>query len=169
MDIRTLNEITTARAERAAGDFIGWLNRRAGASPRCPITRYLLGCYCYDRGRIATGVRHMMVAHHSEPALESAALLVFAGLNCLTRGGGALLPVLLDTWEEFRRPEFDRRDAERLLLDAFAEPPEPLDGLSPLARRLWRLPIPTLRTQLREVVLSSNAEQHPLLLAPVLQ
>lgn len=108
----------------------------------------------------------MMTAHHAEPAFESAALLVFAGLNWVSRPRAALLPVLLDTWEEFRRPEFDRRPKERRLLDAFATPLDQLNGLSPLARRLWRLPIRSLRAQIRAAVLSPEAKRFPLLLAP---
>ena len=167
MDSRTLNEIVSAQAQRPPTEFIAWLGCRLQAMPRCPISRYLLGCYCFDRGRPAPAVRHMMIAHHADPALESAALLVFAGLNWVSRRKVALLPVLLDTWEEFRRPEFDRHREERRLLDAFARPREALNGVSPLARRLWRLPIRTLRAQIREAVLSPTAPQYPLLLAPV--
>jgi hypothetical protein len=135
--------------------------------PRCPVVRYLAACQCFDRGRSALAVRHMMVAYRAAPDLQSAALLVFAGLNWTGRRGAKFLPVLLDTWEEFRRPEFDRRRGERLLLDAFAEP-EPQPGLAPLgpvAQRLWRLPIRTLRAQLREAALSGNTALHPLLTA----
>lgn len=147
------------------------LERRLAAHlarrPRCPVARYLSGCACFDRGRIASGVRHMMIAHHAEPALASAALLVFAGLNWVSRRREALLPVLLDTWEEFRRPEFDQSVPERTLLDAFAEPLESAEGLSPLAQRLWRLPIATLRQQLREALRSTNRMTWPLLVAPI--
>jgi hypothetical protein len=108
----------------------------------------------------------MMTAHHAEPALESAALLVFAGLNWCRRGETPLLPVMLDTWVEFRRPEFDRRRKERKLLDLFAEPHEGLDGVSPLARKLWRLPIRALRAQIREAVRTPEEAPYPLLLAP---
>jgi hypothetical protein len=167
MDSRRLSEFVAAQAQRPPREFIEWLDRRLEAEPRCPITHYLLGCHGFDRGRPAPAVRHMMIAHHAEPALESAALLVFAGLNWVSRRTVALLPVLLDTWEEFRRPEFDRRRAERRLLDAFARPQDGLNGVSPLARRLWRLPIGTLRAQIRDAVLSPMATQYSLLLAPV--
>ena len=142
------------------------LAERLARAPRCPVTRYLLGCQCFDRGRSAAGVRHMMVAHHAEPQLQSAALLVFAGLNWGGRAGTALLPVLLDTWEEFRRPEFDRLPRERVLLDAFAEPDPGLAQMPPLARRLWRLPIRTLRAQIRTAIVSRDAGLYPLLTAP---
>lgn len=135
-------------------------------APRCAVTRYLLGCVCFDRGRSATAVRHLMVAHHAEPQLQSAALLVFAGLNWVSRRGAKLLPVLLDTWQEFRRPEFDCRRRERELLDAFQEPDPGLAQVGPLARRLWRLPIRTLRGQLREAIVSRDAGLYPLLAAP---
>ncbi len=167
MDIRTLDGIVAAQARCPTTEFVQWLERRLETEPRCAISHYLLGCHCLDRGRPAPAVRHMMVAHHAEPALESAALLVFAGLNWISRRSAALLPVLLDTWEEFRRPEFDRRPKERRLLDAFAEPREELNGVSPLARRLWRLPIRALRAQIREAVRSPKAARYPLLLAPV--
>jgi hypothetical protein len=108
----------------------------------------------------------MMIAHHAQPDFESAALLVFAGLNWIGRRGAPLLPVLLDTWEEFRRPQFDRYPQERMLLDAFAEPAVGLERVSPLAQRLWRLPIAALRSQIHEALLSRDAELHPLLTAP---
>ena len=165
MDIRTVNKIVTAHAEYSAAQFAAWLRRRLEIEPRCPVTHYLLACHDFDRRRCAQAVRHMMIAHHAEPALESAALLVFAGLNWVNRPATELLPVLLDTWEEFRRPEFDRQDKERRLLDAFAGPRDELNGVSPLARRLRRLPIRTLRAQIREAVLTPSAGQYPLLLA----
>ncbi len=165
MDIRTLNTIVTARGERSAAEFAEWLRQRLKNEPRCSLSHYLLACQCFDRGHGARAVRHMMIAHHAEPALESAALLVFSGLNWVNRPATELLPVLLDTWEEFRRPEFDRHYKERRLLDALAEPRDELNGVSPLARRLWRLPIRTLRSQIREAVRSPNAGQYPLLLA----
>ncbi len=107
----------------------------------------------------------MMVAHHSEPDFESAALLVFAGLKWGPQQRRPLLGVLLETWEEFRRPGFDRTRREVLLLDTFAEPAD-FDGpVSPLARRLWRLPVRTLRAQIREAVTGDAVRRYPLLLS----
>lgn len=143
------------------------LDERISEQPRCPVTRFLLGCQCFDRNRPATAVRHMMIAHHGAPDLESAALLVFAGMNWIARRGSPLLAVLLDTWEEFRRPEFDRTHLERTLLDAFAEPRERIDAAAPLARQLWRLPLRTLRRQLVTAVGTRDAALYPLLTAPL--
>ena len=157
-----LKEYVRTPAERLPGV----LEERLAARPRCAVTRYLLGCQCFDGGRAATAVQHLMVAHHAEPRLQSAALLAFAGLNWVSSRRTALLPVLLKTWEEFRRPEFDRFRRERLLLDAFAEPDPGLDRVGPLAQRLWRLPIRTLRAQLRAAVLSRDAALYPLLTVP---
>jgi hypothetical protein len=165
MYIRTLHEIVNARRTRGAGEFSDWLLARLERYPRCAFTRYILGCQCFDRGRVAQGVRHMMVAHHSSPAIESAALLVFSGLNWVRARGAPLLPVLLDTWEEFRRPAFDRNSLEMRMLDAFDEPLNAQHGLSPLARRLWRLPIRTLRTQIRDVMMSPDGAGFPMLWA----
>ncbi|QOJ15740.1 MAG: hypothetical protein HRU75_14305 [Planctomycetia bacterium] len=154
-----------AALHRAGSDRLeARLDERLATHPRCPAARYLRGCACFDRGRVATGVRHFMVAHHADAALQSAALLVFAGLNLTARRGAALLPVLLDTWEEFRRPQFDRFARERRLLDALAEPP-PSEGLPPMARRLWRLPLRTLRAQIRQAVLSGDVAMFPMLSA----
>lgn len=167
MDFGIANRTLATLARMPPTELPLALKDRLGAEPGCPVAHYLLGCHCFDRARFALGVRHMMVAYRIEPAFESAALLVFAGLNWVSRRDVAMLPVLLDTWEEFRRPEFDRRRKERRLLGAFAKSPEGVEGLSPLARRLWRLPIRTLRAQLREAVVSGDAAVHPLLLAPV--
>ncbi len=159
--IRTLIDEIRGRSGDARAE---WLHRRLAAAPRCPVGRYVRGCLHFDRGRIALGVRDLMIAYHAEPQYESAALLVFAGLSLGGRPG-PLLPALLSAWEEFRRPEFDRRARERLLLDAFDEPLAGGERLSPLARRLWRLPIPRLRAELRSVADSTAGVPSPLLLA----
>lgn len=142
------------------------IEARLVEAARCPAARYVAACQCFDRGRPAPGVRHMMIAYHAEPRLQSAALLAFAGLNWVSRPRAALLPVLLETWEEFRRPDFDRSRTERVFLDAMAEPEPGVEGLGELARRLWRIPIRILRAQIREAVLRRDAALCPLLLAP---
>lgn len=143
-----------------------WLGERLRHAPRCPVARYLLGCHGFDHGQPATAVRHMMLAHHAEPDFQSAALLVFSGLNWIARPGVPLLTVLLDTWEEFRRPAFDRYARERALLDALLEDLPGLASASALAQRLWRLPIQTLRAQIRQAVADADTATYPLLLAP---
>ncbi len=165
MNVCAFEKLVRAYASGEPEQRVPHLEQRLCSHPRCPVARYLLACHCFDRGRCALAVRHMMIAHHAEPALESAALMVFAGLNWMTRRSVKLLPVLLDTWVEFRRPEFDRYRKERLLLDALAEPLAGLEHLSPLAQRLWRLPLVTLRTQIREAVVSRDMTRYPLLLA----
>lgn len=148
-----------ARAERT--------QQRLSAHPRCGVARFLAGCMALDRNRPAIAVQHFMIAHHAEPDLEAAALLVFAGLSWVPRRARPLLPVLLETWEEFRRPKFDRRPRERALLDALATPLiSGLDRLSPLAQRLWRLPISSLQTQLAQAVDSRESDRfRPLLVS----
>jgi len=107
-----------------------------------------------------------MIAYRVHAAFESAALLVFAGLNWLDQRGSPLLAIVLETWEEFRRPRFDWHPDERLLLDAFDEPDPGLAHGCVLAGRLWRLPIGTLRAELRAALASPDAELHPLLIVP---
>ncbi len=165
MNGRRLAELASQYARTPAERLPAVLAERLAQAPRCPVARYVLGCQCFDRGRSATGVQHLMIAHHAEPQLESAALLAFAGMNWVGRRGEMLLPVLVETWEEFRRPEFDRRPHERRLLDAFAAPDPGLAAMPPLARRLWRLPIATLRAQIRQAILSRDAGLYPLLTA----
>jgi hypothetical protein len=167
MDHRSFRSTIEAYTACSLTDRLRRLERQLAESPRCPVTRYLLGCQCFDQRQIAVGVRHMMVAHHAEPDLQSAALLVFAGLNWCSRKSAPLLPVLLQTWEEFRRPEFDQYGKERLLLSAFAEPGAGLDLVSQLAQRLWRLPIAALRAQIRDAIASRDAYSYPLLAATV--
>ena len=139
---------------------------RLADHPRCAISRYVLACHEFDHGRPATAVRHMMVAHHAEPALASAALLVFAGLSQIETPERPLLDVLVRTWDEFRRPQFDQSARERRLLDCFARPAAELGRASPLAASLWRLPLETVRSQLRELSATSDAADAPLLLLP---
>jgi hypothetical protein len=107
-----------------------------------------------------------MIAYRIYPAFESAAFLVFAGLNWLGQRDSSLLAILLETWEEFRRPRFDRHPDERALLDALSEPDPGLTSRCMLAGRLWRLPIGTLRAQLRAALTLPQAELHPLLTVP---
>ncbi len=161
-----LRELVRRYAQTPREHLVAVLSDRLEVAPRCAVARYLLGCHGLDRGQTAIAVRHLMIAHHAEPQLQSAALLVFAGLNWIARRGSRLLPVLLETWEEFRRPEFDRTPRERLLLDALAEPDPGLENMLPLARRLWRLPIQALRAQIRAAILSREAGLYPLLAAP---
>ena len=165
MTRRQAGELARQYAQAPAEELPAALHRRLAAQPRCPVARYLLGCHCFDHGLPATGVQHFMIAHHAEVQLQSAALLAFAGLTWVGRSGAPLLPVLLDTWEEFRRPEFDRHPIEQALLNAFAAPDPELAQLPDLARRLWRLPFATLREQIRQAVLSRDADVYPLLLA----
>ncbi len=166
MTRRQAGDLARQYARTPAEELATALTRRLDAQPRCPIARYLLGCHCFDRGRPATGVQHFMIAHHAEVQLQSAALLAFAGLSWVSRPGAPLLPVLLATWEEFRRPEFDRRPVERALFDTFSAPDPGLDQLPTLARRLWRLPVATLREQIRQAVLSRDAGVYRLLATP---
>lgn len=142
------------------------LGNCAARTPKCGVAQYLLGCELFDQGLPATAVRHMMAAHHADAALESAALLAFAGLHAISRPSPALLPALLETWEEYRRPEFDRTRRERALLDAFTEPLTGLDDLTPLAARLWRLPIRVLRSQIRAAVQEHDVAHFPMLMSP---
>jgi hypothetical protein len=166
MNRRRLTDLVQSYSRVPAERLTMLLEERLAREPGCPVARYLLGCQCFDRGRSATAVRHMMIAHHAEPQFQSAALLTFAGLNWVSQRGAVLLAVLLATWEEFRRPEFDRLAKERLLLDAFAEPDPGLGHMPALARRLWRLPIRTVRNQIRQAVLSRDAGLYPLLATP---
>jgi hypothetical protein len=143
------------------------LEERLRTHPRCPASRYLAGCLEFDRKRPATAVRHMMIAQHAEPHFQSAALLVFAGLNWVSQRSAPFLAVLLDTWEEFRRPQFYCYRKERFLLDRFAEPwPGGATGPA-LARSLWRLPIDALRSQIRDAVATRDPlSRYPLLAGP---
>jgi hypothetical protein len=129
-------------------------------TPTCGLSRYLLGCLSVDAGQVALGTRHFMIAHHQEPQYRSAALLVFTGLAWSRRTTDAFLPVLLDTWEEFRHPAFDIEPREQALFDAFGETFPGDARATPLAARLWRLPIRTLRTALREAL--AHVDQAPL-------
>jgi hypothetical protein len=163
--MRRFDDLVKRYAQTSPEQLPALLQQRLAAEPRCPVAHYLLGCQCLDRGRPAQGVRHLMLAYHAEPRLQSAALLVFAGLNWISRRGTPLLPVLVETWEEFRRPDFDRFPYERRLLDALAEPDPGLERVGVLAGRLWRLPVRTLRAELRQLLLTQDAESYRLLLA----
>lgn len=141
-ELRTvLNRLPTWRGARYAEA----LTELHASSPDCPLLRYLLGCHFLDLGRPATAVEHFMTAYHRQSQLESASLLVFAGLNWISSRDRPLLPVLLETCGEVRHPTFDRTPLERALLDRFAETPPASAGAS---GSLHRLPLKTLRAQL---------------------
>jgi hypothetical protein len=119
----------------------------AGA-PGCGLTRYVAACRCLDDGLPAAAARHFMLAHHAECELESASLLAFA---CLLHSGKRSQPfieTLRTTWEEFRRPAFDRTPTETAILDALADASRPAGLAAPLAE-FWRLPSRVLREQIR--------------------
>mgnify|MGYP007106200713 CR=1 FL=1 len=144
MPIRALQELPAGSDQLDA-----LLARRVSSQPRCAVTRYLLGCRCLDGGRTGAAVRHFMLAYRMQPVLESAALLAFAGLDRALRPDACPLRVLLETWEEYRRPEFDRRRFERAVLDHYGAPPPA--GLGELGRRVWRLPSVRLRARIAAV------------------
>lgn len=156
--------VRVAAQRRSPAQLAAELEQRLAQAPRCWAARYLRACACFDRGLPAIAARHLMIAQHAQPQLESAALLAFTGLAWAQRESAPLLRVLIDTWTEFRRPEFDRTPTERRLLDAFAEPMD--DRLvSPIGRRLWRLPIRSLRTQIVDALAAGPPEMTGLLLA----
>lgn len=149
------------RAERH-GSWTGWadlaapgearrerLLGRLAQAPRCPVSRYLLGCDEWDHGRPANATRHFMIAYHAEPRLGSAALLVFAGLVYFSRPDSPLLEAIQQAWDEFRRPGFDIWPRERRLLDSLEAPPPAGPPARAEYAAFWRLPIARLRGELR--------------------
>lgn len=151
MSRRTVSQAATYFAQIPAEERAERLAAAVRDNVDCAVSRYLLGCVSFDSGRPATAVRFLMDAFHIEPAFESASLLVFAGLNCVSKPSFGLLAVLAETWSEFRKPRFDRTRTERALLDAFDVPLPPGEAL-PVARLFWRLPIVVLRAELRTVM-----------------
>lgn len=125
------------------------LLERLAQTPRCPLTRYLIGCDAWDRDRPASATRHFMIAYHAEPRLASAALLVFAGLVYFSRSDQSLLHAIEQAWGDFRRPEFDVSLRERRLLDALDAPPPSGPPARVEYASFWRLPIARLRGELR--------------------
>jgi hypothetical protein len=133
-------------------DRCGHLLREAAADhPDCGVIWYLLGMSLLARGDVREAVRAFQVCYHRQPALATAALLVFAGQK-LDRGGmDRLLHCLVQTWPEMGCPPLERHPRQRRLLDELsaADSSAPANA-SPLARTLWRLPLPQLRQQLAE-------------------
>jgi hypothetical protein len=166
MDFRSFRRVVGSYASAPRADWAALSAETLEDQPRCPVSRYVAGCCAFDLGRAAMAVRQMMIAHHAEPALESAALLAFSGLSWIEQLNRPLLSVLVETWEEFRRPQFDRTRKERLLLDMAASRVSEPGHVSALARSLWRLPLESVRAQLRRLASERDAAEHPLLLAP---
>lgn len=166
MKTQVLVEQAVALAPLRGTALLQAIGRRLGREPRCPVARYVLGCLALDGSDPGAAARQMMIAYHADARLSSAALLAFTGLAWVSRPGLPLLHVLLETWEEYRRPTIDRTRAERALLDAFrvAEPAGLRDDV--LARRLWRLPIRALRAQLADAVAARSAEVWSILSLP---
>lgn len=153
-----------------------WLTASAGAvsddriaerlrqTPRCPVARYVAGCRSFDADRPATAVRHLMIAQHAEPQLESAGLLVFSGLAWISDRSRTLLDTVVRTWIEYRRMPFDRTPRERRLLDALRIPltgDEAASTTVPAAQieeleRFLRLPIRRLHADLLPSAASKN-------------
>lgn len=163
---QAMRQATDAARRGGWDELSAWAVKQLAQDPRCAVARYLLGCHCLDRGRPAQATRHLMVASHAEPRLESAALLVFAGLRWTSHRNSLLLPALLETWELFRRPEFDRTPIERRLLDLFETGADAGESISPLAKRLSRLPIQAVRAQIHDAVQSRDMRLGQWLLRP---
>lgn len=143
-------------AQLDAASLDAQLALRLGRHPRCPVARYVAGCRCFDLGLPAHATRNFMIAHHAEPQFESAALLAFTGLAWISRRDVTLLDALIGTWEEYRRPAFDRSPREQRLLDGFR-----LDTRAETAgqgelSRFWRLPIRTVHHELRARAASND-------------
>lgn len=157
MSARQLQSAVTAYSAGPRGARVARLVELVD-SDNCPLARYLLGCALFDDRQHAHATQCMMVAHHQEPRLESAALLAFTGLLACERPEDDLLDLALAAWREFHQPEFDRTGLERRLLDAVAAPELPA-GLSLLGVRLHRLPIDHLRQGLADSVVL-RADRH---------
>ncbi len=123
--------------------------------PRCAASRYLAGCLAFDDGRRAIAVRHWMIAQHAEPQFQSAALLVFTGLNAIARPADSVWSLLRSTYAEFREPTFGERPKEQLLFAAFEEPPPPAVSSDPQTAHFWRLPLHSLRAELRQLAVAA--------------
>lgn len=135
-------------------DRCGHLLREAAADhPDCGVVWYLLGMSLLARGDVQEAVRAFQVCYHRQPALATAALLVFAGQK-LDRGGmDRLLHCLVQTWQEMGCPPLERHPRQRRLLDELSgDDSSPPANASPLARTLWRLSLPQLRQQLAKAL-----------------
>ncbi|MBL8878587.1 MAG: hypothetical protein JNG88_05655 [Phycisphaerales bacterium] len=130
-------------------DWPAGVAARLRQQPRCAVARYVAGCRCFDANRPAIAVRHLMIANHADAQLESAALLVFAGLAWISDPTRTLLETLAATWIEYRRMPFDRTPRERELLDHIAAR-VPLEAYAANANAAVFRRIPILR--LRETV-----------------
>lgn len=166
MKPRALAELALTLAPLRGPALIRALRQRLAQQPRCPVARYVMACDLLDRSEPAPAARHLMIAYHAEPRFASAALLAFASLAWVSRPASQLLHVLLDTWAEFHRPVFDQTRAETAFLDAFREPEPPALSGDLFARRLWRLPIRSLRAQVADAVAARIAEFWPILSQP---
>lgn len=145
-----------------AGQRTAPLTRLLADDGEAPVTRFLLGCAWLDEGRPASAAQCMMIAHHQEPRLQSAALLAFAGLLWCSRPEDGLLSVVVDAWLEFHQPEFDVTPAERRLLDQCSSPGWAARGASVLAGRLRRLPVERLRRELDQAFVLREERFAPL-------
>jgi hypothetical protein len=125
------------------------LLQAAEAHPENGLVWYLLGMSHLAAGDVSRAVRAFQVSYHRQPAFETAALLVFAGQDLPSNDVDQLLPRVVETWQEMRRPRLERDPRERRLLDRLRlDQGAPPDVSSRLARTLWRLPLPQLREQL---------------------
>jgi hypothetical protein len=124
---------------------------------------YALGCALLDARNPEEATRAFQLACHAHPGLESAVLLAFACLRIRGADMPRMLPILLETYEETKRPAIPGSAWERVLLRELRAPDADRCGASPPAQSLGLLPIDCLRKQIADAVADRPAWAGPLL------
>ena len=127
---------------------------------------YALGCAWLNARNPEAATRAFQLACHAHPGLDSAVLLAFACLRMRGPDMPRLLPILLETYEEIRRPSIPGSAWERLFLRELGAPGADPPGLAPLARALRMIPVECIGQQMADAVARRPAWAAPLLAGP---
>lgn len=116
-------------------------------------TWYLAGVQALRAGRVREAARAFGIAHHADFELVSAALLTFAGLKASSGGVADVVPLIVATWREMKRPALGETHVDGLMLGAITQtaPPMPRGG-SALAALIWGVTNEAERRRLQELI-----------------
>lgn len=145
-----------------AGQRCENLSRLIDSSPDNAFVWYLLACDHLRAGRVALAARAFGLAYHADARLESAALMTFACLKASSQPAEALVPRLIETWHELRRPAIGQRAVEEPLLTCLAATTRDAPRLSSLGRLAWLTASPLVQSQIEQAQRSLRPDWSPL-------
>lgn len=123
------------------------------ADPQTTAMRlYLAGVSLLQAGRVKEAARAFGAAHHSNPHLETAALLTFACLKAKEGEDTDLLEQVVQTWQEMKSPDVVAHAPDRLIVELLTDVKGCSTSLSPLGRLAWGVLPPSQQARMAQLL-----------------